>query len=169
MNSKIEVKDEKSFPEPPRFRKAVYLSAIVAAVGGFICGYDTGSISGILAMDLFNARFFNQSNAEYLQGLLLAFFMMTAALGSFTSGALCGKKKKNTCFSSPKEYQENHLIFFFFRSIKSKVQYHSGLHPFLYWCLVSVNWSQFRTTSRWSTSWWFWFRIDGKCHSFISL
>jgi hypothetical protein len=94
MNSKIEVKDEKSFPEPPRFRKAVYLSAIVAAVGGFICGYDTGSISGILAMDLFNAKFFNQSNAEYLQGLLLAFFMMTAALGSFTSGALCGKKKK---------------------------------------------------------------------------
>jgi hypothetical protein len=45
---------------PPKFRKAVYLSAIVAAVGGFICGYDTGAITGschaIISRKLFYRR-----------------------------------------------------------------------------------------------------------------
>lgn len=76
---------------PPKFRKAVYLSAIVAAVGGFICGYDTGAVTGITAMPLFQSNFFTEDNIDYLQGLLFALYLMTAAIGAFFSGYLCGK------------------------------------------------------------------------------
>lgn len=77
--------------EPPKFRKAVYLSSIVAAVGGFVCGYDVGSISGILAMPIFQEKFFTEENITYLQGLLLALYLTTAAVGALTSGYFCGK------------------------------------------------------------------------------
>lgn len=77
--------------EPPKFRKAVYLSSIVAAVGGFVCGYDVGSISGILAMPIFQAKFFTEENITYLQGLLLALYLTTAAVGALTSGYFCDR------------------------------------------------------------------------------
>lgn len=81
-------------PSPPPsssgFRKAVYLSSAVAAIGGFLCGYDTGAVSGILTMEPFTSRFFTEDNLSYLEGLLLAFFLMTAALGAFFSGFFCG-------------------------------------------------------------------------------
>ncbi|KAI9268147.1 general substrate transporter [Phascolomyces articulosus] len=73
------------------FRKGLYLSSIVAAVGGFLCGFDTGATSGILTMIPFKERFFNESNIDYLQGLMLAFFLMTAALGAFFSGYFCDR------------------------------------------------------------------------------
>ncbi|KAG2198590.1 hypothetical protein INT47_001037 [Mucor saturninus] len=76
---------------PPKFRKAVYLSAIVAAVGGFICGYDTGAVTGITAMPLFQSNFFTEDNIDYLQGLLFALYLMTAAIGAFFSGYLCDR------------------------------------------------------------------------------
>ncbi|KAL0093888.1 general substrate transporter [Phycomyces blakesleeanus] len=79
------------YPPLPKFRKAVYLSAIVAAVGGFVCGYDTGAVSGILSMEPFQAYFFTPDNLVYLQGLLLALFLMTAALGAFFSGFFCDR------------------------------------------------------------------------------
>ncbi|KAI9354949.1 general substrate transporter [Pilaira anomala] len=75
-----------SITQPPKFRKAVYLSSMVAAVGGFICGFDTGAISGILAMPVFTENFFTEENIVYLQGLLLALYLTTAALGAFFSG-----------------------------------------------------------------------------------
>ncbi|KAI7906281.1 general substrate transporter [Cokeromyces recurvatus] len=77
--------------EPKKFRKAIYISALVAAMGGFICGYDTGAISGILAMPTFQAYFFTEENMTYLQGLLLALYLMTAALGAFIAGFLCDR------------------------------------------------------------------------------
>lgn len=78
---------------PPKFRKAVYLSAIVAAVGGFVCGYDTGAVTAITAMPLFQANFFTEDNIDYLQGLLFALYLMTASVGAFFSGYFCGKEK----------------------------------------------------------------------------
>lgn len=83
--------DSASISAPPKFRKAVYVSSMVAAVGGFICGYDTGAVSGILAMPIFQSNFFTEENIVYLQGLLLALYLMTAALGAFSSGYFCGK------------------------------------------------------------------------------
>ncbi|KAI9020996.1 general substrate transporter [Phycomyces nitens] len=74
----------------PQFRKSVYLSALVAAVGGFVSGFDTGAISGIMAMTTFNSYFFTPANMAYFQGLLLALFLTTAALGSLLSGFFCG-------------------------------------------------------------------------------
>ncbi|ORZ20299.1 general substrate transporter [Absidia repens] len=73
------------------FRKSVYLSSTVAAFGGALCGYDTGCISSILAMEIFKAKFFTQETYVYLQGLLLAFYLMTAALGAFFSGYFCDR------------------------------------------------------------------------------
>ena len=75
----------------PGIRKGVYLSSIVAAIGGFLCGFDTGATSGVLTMIPFQERFFTEDNLQYLQGLLLAFFLMTAALGALFSGYICGK------------------------------------------------------------------------------
>lgn len=85
---------------PPKFRKAVYVSSMVAAVGGFICGYDTGAVSGILAMPIFQNNFFTEENITYLQGLLLALYLTTAALGAFSSGYFCGKIKNKKNFTS---------------------------------------------------------------------
>ncbi|KAI8138491.1 general substrate transporter [Fennellomyces sp. T-0311] len=75
----------------PGIRKGVYLSSIVAAIGGFLCGFDTGATSGVLTMVPFQTRFFTEDNIDYLQGLLLAFFLMTAALGAFFSGFFCDR------------------------------------------------------------------------------
>ncbi|KAI8065861.1 general substrate transporter [Gongronella butleri] len=102
-NSKLQVDNQRRYSAtdsvtslsvpapPPRFRKSVYLAAAVAAFGGLLCGYDTGCVSGILAMPIFQERFFTEDNLVYLQGLLLAFYLMTAALGAFFSGFICDR------------------------------------------------------------------------------
>ncbi|KAF7729781.1 hypothetical protein EC973_003860 [Apophysomyces ossiformis] len=89
----IRLEDTDVFPAEARkgVRKAVYLSALVAALGGFVCGYDTGAVSGILSMTPFVTRFFTDENRDYLQGLLLAFFLMTATIGAFLSGVFCDR------------------------------------------------------------------------------
>ncbi|KAI8099419.1 general substrate transporter [Halteromyces radiatus] len=73
------------------FRKSVYISSTVAALGGALCGFDTGAISSILAMNIFIDKFFTKDTYTYLQGLLLAFYLMTAALGAFFSGFFCDR------------------------------------------------------------------------------
>ncbi|CAO3607803.1 unnamed protein product [Cunninghamella echinulata] len=73
------------------FRKSVYISSTIAALGGAICGYDTGTIGPILSNPIFKDKFFTAENYNYLQGLLLAFYLMTAALGSFFSGYFCDR------------------------------------------------------------------------------
>ncbi|KAG2173597.1 hypothetical protein INT43_005015 [Umbelopsis isabellina] len=75
-------------------RKSVYIAATMAAVGGFVCGYDTGAVSGILVMPTFQAsfpEFEDETQFVYLEGLLVAFMLMTAALGAFLSGPICDK------------------------------------------------------------------------------
>ncbi|KAJ8654353.1 hypothetical protein O0I10_009921 [Lichtheimia ornata] len=92
--SSVTSKDSNEFqhPPPPVGRgKGVYLSAIVAAIGGFLSGYDTGATSGVLTMEPFVNRFFSPENLAYLQGLMLAFFLMTAALAAFCSGPVCDR------------------------------------------------------------------------------
>lgn len=94
--SSVTSKDSNEFQHPPvgiPRGKGVYLSAIVAAIGGFLSGYDTGATSGVLTMEPFVNRFFSPENLAYLQGLMLAFFLMTAALAAFCSGPVCG-----TCY-----------------------------------------------------------------------
>ncbi|KAL0097141.1 general substrate transporter [Phycomyces blakesleeanus] len=76
-------------PPQPQFRKSVYLSALVAAFGGFVCGFDTGAISGIMAIPVFKTYFFTPTNMVYFQGFILALFLMTAAIGSLLSGFCC--------------------------------------------------------------------------------
>lgn len=91
--SSVTSKDSNEFQHPPAGiprGKGVYLSAIVAAIGGFLSGYDTGATSGVLTMEPFVNRFFSPENLAYLQGLMLAFFLMTAALAAFCSGPVCG-------------------------------------------------------------------------------
>lgn len=134
------------------FRKGVYISSIVAAVGGFISGYDTGAVSGILTMPTFQDNFFTPDNLTYLQGLLLAFFLMTAALGAFFSGFFCGMClhillfKKNDCVSNTCES---------LRSIKSQVRYCTGIVPILHWKPVRSHWIQIRSLASRPSRCWF--------------
>jgi hypothetical protein len=73
-------------------RKLVYIYAIIAAIGGFICGYDTGSISSIIALPVFQDRFFIHGSLAYYQSILLASYLVTSMLGAFFSGYFCGKE-----------------------------------------------------------------------------
>ncbi|KAI8341896.1 general substrate transporter [Chlamydoabsidia padenii] len=77
--------------QPKPFRQSVYLSSLVAAFGGALCGYDTGCISSIIAMDIFKKRFFIQHTYTHNQGLLLVFYLITASLGSLSSGYFCDR------------------------------------------------------------------------------
>ncbi|ORZ25279.1 general substrate transporter [Absidia repens] len=77
--------------ESKSFRKPVYLSSLVAAFGGALCGYDTGCISSIIAMKIFKVKFFTEYSYTYLEGLLLVSYLMTAALGSLSSGYFCDR------------------------------------------------------------------------------
>jgi hypothetical protein len=71
-------------------RKSVYIYAIIAAVGGFVCGYDTGSISSVIALPIFQKRFFIHGSLEYYESILLASYLVTSMLGAFFSGYFCG-------------------------------------------------------------------------------
>lgn len=71
-------------------RALVYTYSIIAAVGGFITGYDTGSISSIVALPLFQKRFFLLNSLAYYESLLLASYLVTATIGAVSSGYFCG-------------------------------------------------------------------------------
>lgn len=76
-------------------RRYVYLYSTIAAVGGFICGYDTGSISSIIALPIFQKQFFTHGSIAYYESTLLASYLVTSMCGAFFSGFICGKKKKS--------------------------------------------------------------------------
>jgi len=81
------------------WRKSVYIAATLAALGGFVCGYDTGAVAGIMIMPTFRSAFpelADETQFVYLEGLLVAFMLMTAALGAFASSPICdaiGRKR----------------------------------------------------------------------------
>eukprot|EP01133_Synstelium_polycarpum_P011496 gene11496-13409_t len=75
-------------------RTSIYIASTLAALGGFVCGFDTGAVTGIMVMPAFRASFPELENEDrfiYLSGLLFAFMLMTAALGAFLSGPICDK------------------------------------------------------------------------------
>lgn len=71
-------------------RKYVYTYAIIAATGGFVCTYDTGSISSIIALPIFQKHFFVNGSIEYYESILLASYLVTSMLGALSSGFFCG-------------------------------------------------------------------------------
>ncbi|KAK9717710.1 hypothetical protein K7432_006015 [Basidiobolus ranarum] len=69
-------------------RVSLYMAATVAAAGGFVVGFDTGAISGIMALDSFVNRFL-YVDAAYREGLLTALMLLTATVGGLMSGNIC--------------------------------------------------------------------------------
>ncbi|KAI8090898.1 general substrate transporter [Gilbertella persicaria] len=69
--------------------RPVHVYATIAAMGGLVCGYDTGSISGIIALPNFQERFFLYGSSAYYQSMLLASFLVTCMSGAFFSGYFC--------------------------------------------------------------------------------
>jgi uncharacterized membrane protein (UPF0136 family) len=72
------------------YRTSAYCYAIIAAVGGFVCGYDTGSISSIIALPYFQRRFFIHGSLAHYESMLLASYLITSMCGAFSSGFFCG-------------------------------------------------------------------------------
>lgn len=71
-------------------RKSLYMAGIIAAGGGFVVGFDTGAISGIMVLQPFMDRFLNV-DAAYREALLVAMMLLTATIGGLASGHVCGK------------------------------------------------------------------------------
>ncbi|KAI7905351.1 general substrate transporter [Cokeromyces recurvatus] len=73
------------------FKKPVYLYATIAAIGGFVCGYDTGSISGIILLPTFQKQYFINNSLPYYESMLLTSFLATSMCGAFFSGYFCDR------------------------------------------------------------------------------
>jgi sugar porter (SP) family MFS transporter len=71
-------------------RRSLYMAGIIAAGGGFVVGFDTGAISGIMVLQPFIDRFLNV-DATYRSALLVAMMLLTATIGGLLSGHICGK------------------------------------------------------------------------------
>lgn len=72
-------------------RRSLYMSGVIAAGGGFVVGFDSGAISGIMVLDPFINRFLNVQSA-YREALLVAIMLLTATIGGLASGNVCGKE-----------------------------------------------------------------------------
>lgn len=67
----------------------VILLCILASVGGFVFGYDTGEISGLVAMPDFIARFgSNGGFSNVREGLIVSLLSVGALIGCLTAGLL---------------------------------------------------------------------------------
>ena len=73
----------------------LYFSALMAALGGLLSGYDTGVISGAL---LYINQTWDLSVSQ--QGFLVSSVLIGALLGAASNGVLAdifGRKKNNNC------------------------------------------------------------------------
>lgn len=68
---------------PPRTTRLVYLISVIAAIGGFLFGYDTGVISGAL---LFIEKDFTLS--PFVEGIVVSAILVGAFFGAFGCGPL---------------------------------------------------------------------------------
>ena len=66
--------------------KYLIITAIIAALGGFLCGYDTGVISGAI---LYIEKSFQISSVQ--TGLLVSSISLGAVLGAFLNGFIIDK------------------------------------------------------------------------------
>ncbi|RUS32838.1 hypothetical protein BC938DRAFT_474113 [Jimgerdemannia flammicorona] len=78
----------------------LYGAATLAALGGFIIGFDTGAISGILAMPQFNEAFPGITSAQ--QGFLVSTILFTSFVGCLISGWLADifSRKRSIIFGA---------------------------------------------------------------------
>ena len=91
--------ENEHFPEIPQKKLSEYILVmclcLMVAFGGFVFGWDTGTISGFVNMTDFKRRFGNYSQSEgtyYLSnvrtGLIVAIFNIGCAFGGLTLGRL---------------------------------------------------------------------------------
>ncbi|KAI8355665.1 general substrate transporter [Blakeslea trispora] len=71
--------------------KSAYTSAIIAGIGGLVCGFDTGSITGILSLPEFQKRFFANGTPAYYQSIFLSSFLVFCMMSALFSGYACDK------------------------------------------------------------------------------
>lgn len=71
-------------------RTSLYMAGVIAAGGGFVIGFDSGAISGIMVLEPFIDRFLNV-DSTYREALLVAMMLLTATIGGLLSGNFCGK------------------------------------------------------------------------------
>ncbi|EFA79624.1 hypothetical protein PPL_07483 [Heterostelium album PN500] len=84
----------KSSPKSTKLVRTVYISSALAALGGFVCGYDSGAVTGIMVMVPFinsYSELADENTYVYYSGLCFALMLMTAAIGAFVSGPICDK------------------------------------------------------------------------------
>lgn len=80
-----------------------FVMAILAAMGGFIFGYDTGQISGFLEMDVFLKQFgIPQPDGTYYfsnvrSGLIVALLSIGTLIGALLAAPISNKFGRKTC------------------------------------------------------------------------
>ncbi|KAK7689845.1 hypothetical protein QCA50_006484 [Cerrena zonata] len=80
----------KALPRPIHIPNYVWC-ALFTAIGGFIFGFDTGSIGPITIMPKFQAQFADKNTgviSPTVQGLIVSSILLTASLASLASGPL---------------------------------------------------------------------------------
>lgn len=96
--AEVSITEETKMPEPAKKSQLlVILLCLFAAMGGFVFGYDTGTISGFINMDPFLESFgeADESGVFFLSriraGLIVGLFSIGAFLGTLLGGFLADK------------------------------------------------------------------------------
>ncbi|KAH9835803.1 general substrate transporter [Rhodofomes roseus] len=86
-------------PKAPRIPNFVWC-AIFTAIGGFVFGFDTGSIGSITTMPQFVSRFSKSGVlSATIQGLIVSIILITASMASLVSGPLSDRISRTRTIS----------------------------------------------------------------------